>query len=86
MLDETKSCTPQELVALCAMPRLHERQFRRALKELHKRKEVMTGPLEMACLRGILEGPVDLMMLGVITKIPWNCRDEKQNARYMASI
>lgn len=34
---------PQELVALCAMPRLHERQFRRALKELHKRKEVMKG-------------------------------------------
>ena len=26
----------EELVVLCTMPRLHERQFRRALKELHK--------------------------------------------------
>ena len=28
----------KELVTLCAMPRLHERQLRRALRDLHRKE------------------------------------------------
>ena len=34
--------SPKELVTLCAMPRLHERQLRRALQQL-QRKEARSG-------------------------------------------